>query len=122
MQITHMPQRLARWFVYSSLFALVMLLVAGRIDLPLLNAYLAVMAAVFLVATLFVDPELMRERVRRGQKGEDQARLLVIRILFVAYLAIALLDIGRFHWSDTVPPAVQWIALGVGVGAMAWTF
>jgi hypothetical protein len=35
---------------------------------------------------------------------------------------IALLDIGRFHWSDTVPRALQVAPLPVAAGSMAWTF
>ena len=122
MQVTQIPQRLARWFVFSSLLALATLLVAGRIDLPMLNAWLATSAGLFLVASLFVDPELMKERLRRRQGGEDPRRLLLLRVLFVAFLGIALLDIGRFHWSDTVPRVLQVIALLVTAAAMAWTF
>jgi protein-S-isoprenylcysteine O-methyltransferase Ste14 len=121
-RVTQLPQRFARWFVFTGIFALAMFVVAGRLDLPMLNAYVAATAALFLAATPFVDPALMKERTRRGQKGEDPGRLLLIRVLFAGFLLVALLDIGRFHWSDTVPRALQVAALLVAAGAMAWTF
>ena len=83
--VSHIPQRLGRWFVFTSISALVFYVVAGRFDLPMLNAYVGVLAATFLVASLFVDPDLMRERLRRGQTGADPRRLAVIRLLFVAF-------------------------------------
>jgi protein-S-isoprenylcysteine O-methyltransferase Ste14 len=122
LHVSHVPQRLGRWFVFTSISALVFYVVAGRFDLPMLNAYLGVLAATFLVASFFVDPDLMRERLRRGQTGADPRRLAVIRLLFVAFVLIALFDIGRFHWSDTVPRALQVAALLVAAAGMAWTF
>jgi protein-S-isoprenylcysteine O-methyltransferase Ste14 len=121
-RVAQLPQRLARWLLFTSIFALAMYVVAGRLDLPMLNAYVAATAALFLVATLFVDPELLKERTRRGQKGEDPLRLALIRVLFAAFLLVALLDIGRFHWSDTVPRVLQLASLLVATAAMAWTF
>ena len=119
---SHVPQRLGRWFVFTSVSALVFYVVAGRFDLPMLNAYFGVLAAIFLVASFFVDPDLMRERLRRGQTGADPRRLAVLRVLFVAFVLIALFDIGRFHWSDTVPRSLQVAALLVAAAGMAWTF
>lgn len=121
-RVSHIPQRLTRWFVFTSLFALAFFAVSGRFDLPMLNAYLAMSAGIFLVATMFVDPELMRERLRRGQAGEDPRRLALIRVLFFAFLLVALLDIGRFHWSDTVPRSLQVASLLAVAGSMTWTF
>lgn len=122
LHVSHLPQRLGRWFVFTAASALVFYVVAGRVDLPMLNAYVGVLAATFLVASLFVDPDLMRERMRRGQTGADQGRLAVIRLIFGAFVLIALLDIGRFHWSDSVPRALQVTALLVAAFGMAWTF
>lgn len=121
-RVSHVPQRLARWFVFMSLLALATFGVAGRLDLPTLNAYVAMIAGFFLAATLLVDPDLMKERTRRGQTGADPLRLALIRLLFLAFLVLALLDIGRFHWSDTVPVALQVASLLAVAGALAWTF
>ena len=108
--------------MFTSVSALVFYVVAGRLDLPMLNAYVGMLAALFLVASLFVDPDLMRERMRRGQTGADPRRLALLRVLFVAFVLVALLDIGRFHWSDSVPRPLQVTALLVATAGMAWTF
>lgn len=104
--------RLARWLVATAVFAALVVGIAGRLDLVMLNAYLGMCAALLLVMTLVVDPELVGERLRGGQKGEDPGRLLAIRILCLITFVVALLDIGRLHLSDSVPRTVQAVALG----------
>ena len=104
----------------TTVLTAVMLAVAGRTDRVMLDAYLGMCALVLLVATLVVDPDLVRERLRGGARGEDPTRLLFIRLLFLATFAVALLDIGRFHWSDSVPPAVGVVALAATGAAFAW--
>lgn len=115
-----MPQRLARWLLFSALLATFALGVAGRSNLPMLNAFVTMCSLVALLAALRIDAGLARERLRRGQIGEDPVRLAFIRVLFLALFVIALLDIGRFHWSDSVPRALQLAALGLAAAAFAW--
>lgn len=117
-----LPGRLGRWLVFMSLFAIAVFAAAGRLDLPMLNLYVGATAALFLVASLFVDPGLLKERTRRGQKGADPVRLALLKGVYFACMLTALLDVGRFHWSDTVPRGLQVAALVTAVGAMAWTF
>jgi protein-S-isoprenylcysteine O-methyltransferase Ste14 len=119
--VTHLPQRLARWLVFTVLITGVALALAGRADLPMLVAFLAVGAGLMLVATLVIDPDLARERFRRGQTGEDSARLLAIRLLFPVVFVYAVLDIGRLHWTDVVPVPVQIGALAGFALALLWT-
>jgi protein-S-isoprenylcysteine O-methyltransferase Ste14 len=120
--LTHLPARLLRWLLGSTLMAVFALGLAGRGDLPMVNAFLVACAAILLVAVLVIDPELARERLRRGQKGADPLRLLAIRLLFMTLFVVALLDVGRMHWSDTVPHGLQVAALAAFAGAMLWTF
>jgi protein-S-isoprenylcysteine O-methyltransferase Ste14 len=89
---------------------------AGRWDLPMFWAYLGVFSVPLLVAALTVyDPDLAKERLRPGPGGKDW--LFVVGRLFVpAHLAVAGLDVGRFHWSDTVPFGAQLAGL-VGFAA-----
>lgn len=119
-QVTQLPQRLARWVVFVAVLLAIALSLAGRRDLPLLNAFLAVSAALMLIGVLIMDPDLARERWRRGQTGEDPARLALIRLLFLGLFVFALLDIGRLHWSDAVPPGVQMGALVLFTLAFLW--
>lgn len=47
---------------------------------------------------------------------------LVLAPFLIGALVVAGLDVGRFHWSDTVPLAVQLAALtGFGLG-LAWGY
>ena len=114
----HLPQRLGRWLVFAALLTLLSLGIAGRVDLPMLNAFVGVCAALMLVAVLIIDPGLARERWRRGQTGEDPGRLLAIRLVFLALFVFSLLDVGRLHWSDRVPASLQ--ALGLLAFALAF--
>lgn len=119
-RIDHIPRRLSRWLVFSVLLASLALGIAGRRDLPMLNAFVAMLALVGLLAALWIDAGLARERFRRGQTGEDPVRLALIRGLFLSMFVVALLDIGRFHWSDAVPRLLQLVALGVAAAAFTW--
>ncbi len=88
---------------------------AGRWDLPMFWAYLGVWMAQFLIASFVADPSLAKERLRPGPGGKDYLTLFVVTPLWLGQHAIAGLDVGRFHWSDRVPLAVQ----GIGLVAMA---
>jgi protein-S-isoprenylcysteine O-methyltransferase Ste14 len=84
---------------------------AGRWDLPWFWAYLGVWAAAALVGPAVVDPTLLKERARPGPGGRDYLTVVVITPVWVGQHVVAGLDVGRFHWSDTVPPVVQGVAL-----------
>ena len=116
----HLPQRLGRRLLFAALLTLFTLGVAGRADLPMLNAFVGVCAALMLVAVLIIDPEVLRERLRRGQTGEDPGRLLALRLVFLAHFGFALLDVGRLHWSDRVPAPLQAPALLAFTLAFLW--
>ena len=112
--------RTTRGLVVSAILASFMLGVAGRLDLPMLNAFVAVCVTVTMVAVFVIDPELARERLRRGQRGEDPVRLALIRGLLATTLALALLDIGRLHWSDSVPRGLQLVGLVAAPASFTW--
>jgi protein-S-isoprenylcysteine O-methyltransferase Ste14 len=96
---------------------------AGRWDLPLYWAYLGVWTAMMLVGSLVVDPTLIRERIRPGPGGKDYATAALFTPIWLGQCAVAGLDVGRFHWSDTVPVDLQVIALllmAAGVVVVVW--
>lgn len=96
--------------------------VAGRTDLPLLWAYAAVVAVLVQVAVLTIDPVVTRDRLRRqGGPGQDPRRLLAIRLSILTLHVLALLDVGRLHWSDTVPVSVRIAALAIVAAAARFT-
>ena len=84
-------------------------------------AYLGVWLAQFLVGIFVADPTLAKERLRPGPGGKDYLTLVVVTPLWLGQHALAGLDVGRFHWSDGVPLAVQFIGLTAMAAAMAVT-
>lgn len=98
---------------------------AGRWDLPFFWAYIAVAGAAGLHVALTADPDLIRERFRPGPGGRDNLALLrLFAFLFYGgHSVLAGLDVGRYHWSDTIPPLVQGIGLFgmvAAVGVIRW--
>lgn len=92
---------------------------AGTVALATYWVYLAIFAAIFAASLLWLDPDLARERMRPGGKKPPLALRLFSGVLFVHWI-IAGLDHGRFHWSDTVPRALQWTALIALAAAFAF--
>jgi protein-S-isoprenylcysteine O-methyltransferase Ste14 len=109
---------------FLAFFGAILFGCAGRWDLPMYWAYLGVWATAAVVATFLVDPTLIRERIHPGPGGEDQATAILLAPLWLGQCVIAALDVGRYHWSDTVPIAVQGIALlamAAGVAVVVWS-
>src|SRR5262245_25824297 len=106
---------MSRLVVLSFLGGFAMLLIlgallfgcAGRWDLPMFWAYLGIWAAGLLVGMFVVDPGMVRERIRPGPGGRDYVTVYVFLPVLLGQLVVAALDVGRFHWSDRVPPIVQ---------------
>jgi protein-S-isoprenylcysteine O-methyltransferase Ste14 len=105
--------------VFLALIGAILFGCAGRWDLPWFWAYLGVWAVATVVATPLVDPGLIRERIRPGPGGEDFAIGYAVIPFWVGQYVIAGLDVGRFHWSDTVPLAVQVVASAMMAAATA---
>lgn len=99
---------------------------AGRWDLPMFWAYLGIMFAVsviYLARFWRSGLDLIKERMQPGPGEQDHISVAVICITLTAQWVIAGLDVGRFHWSDQVSPALQIAGLlgyAAGVGLMAW--
>ena len=90
---------------------------AGRVDLPFFWAYLIVCVVCFTVATFTIEPDLFRERIRPG--GQPlKLRYYALLLPVVIHWIIAGLDVGRLHWSDTVPLALQTLALVIFTGGL----
>jgi protein-S-isoprenylcysteine O-methyltransferase Ste14 len=106
---------MSRWqYGLSSLIILVLMMgslfgSAGRWDLPMFWAYTGIWLVVLGVAVSTLDLDLMRERVRPGAGSQDNLKLLrrLGFVLFMGQFALAGLDAGRYHWSDTVPLGLQ---------------
>jgi protein-S-isoprenylcysteine O-methyltransferase Ste14 len=104
---------------FLALIGAILLGCAGRWDLPFFWAYLGIWTAGVLAAAFVADPTLMKERLRPGPGGKDYLVLAVVTPLWLGQHAVAGLDVGRFHWSDTVPLAVQVLGLLATAAAFA---
>lgn len=105
-------------FGFCAVIGLLLFGCAGRFDLPFFWAYLLVCAACFTVATLTIEPDLFRERIRPG--GQPlKLRYYALLVPPMVHWSIAGLDVGRFHWSDSVAPALQTVALAIFASALA---
>jgi len=96
-------------------------LLAGHWDLPTVWALIGVYVGFLLVAWLTIfrkDPDLLRERQQSGPgaKRWDRIWLTIYSMFLLSTLVVAILDVGRFHWSDTVPIWLQ-VAGFVGFAA-----
>jgi protein-S-isoprenylcysteine O-methyltransferase Ste14 len=110
-----MGTRLLWWLALVTVFAAV----ARGVDLPRFWVFSAIWCAFALYASLAADPTLFKERLKPAAPTVDRGALRAIRLLAVASITIALLDVDRYHWSDTVAPAIRVAAMAVFATAMA---
>jgi protein-S-isoprenylcysteine O-methyltransferase Ste14 len=103
--------RVARWAAISTVFAAAFVLIAGRWDLPWMWVLLAVFSAIIGFAFFVLDPDLRRERFRPGGPSADPVALVFMRLLSLGTMIVALLDVGRFHWSDGLPTWLHVVGL-----------
>jgi protein-S-isoprenylcysteine O-methyltransferase Ste14 len=108
--------------IFLFLTAVALFASAGTIAIPAFWIYLAIFAAVFVSAFLWLEPDLLRERMRPGGQRPPLALRLFSGVLFLHWIVVGL-DRGRFHWSDNVPPSLQAVgllALIAGYGLAFW--
>lgn len=112
--------KVPRWIAVSGVYGAILAALAGRLDLPFLWAYWGVGALGALALILTIDPDLAQERRRPGPGGVDRHRRFFFGFFFLAHLVIGVLDLGRFHWSDTVPAATRIAGLAGYAAALGW--
>ena len=113
--------------VFEAVIAAVLFGSAGRVDLPWFWVLIAVHAVGMLVMVGGIGPELTRERLSPapgGPAGKEYLFRIGGTVLILMHLAIAGIDVGRFHWSEPPPVMLRVIALaayvaGLGLGAWA---
>ncbi|MFQ6101054.1 MAG: methyltransferase family protein [Anaerolineae bacterium] len=114
-----------RWIVLTILVSAVLFGAAGRCDLPIFWAFVVAHSGSHLALTLIVfrsNLDLLEERQRPGEgaKTWDRVLLSIYIVVAMAILVVAGLDVGRFHWSDTVPLWLQVVGLAVFVISFAF--
>ena len=107
---------------FDAVLGAVLFVSAGTLAVPMFWLYLAVLTILSLLAVVLVyrrSPDLIKERLHPGEGDRDKAFMGAALPLFVLHLAIAGVDVGRTHWSSSVPLALQVAAL-VGYAAGMW--
>ena len=111
------------WYLVPSLaIGGVLFSSAGRFDVPAVWwAYLGLWLLVSVVGALSADPGLVQERLRPGPGARESLPLaaLIAGALTAGHFAIAGFDVGRFHWSDSVPAELEWAGLAVLAASLA---
>jgi protein-S-isoprenylcysteine O-methyltransferase Ste14 len=107
---------LASGLVWMALIGLILFGCAGRWDVPAFWAYLGVFVAftgVWVIMQFMgrIDPGLVKERLRPGPGAQGFTTGLAILLLWLGQYVVAGLDVGRYHWTDNVPLAVQVVGL-----------
>jgi protein-S-isoprenylcysteine O-methyltransferase Ste14 len=103
---------------------------AGRWDLPLIWAYLGGFVVISLVSALLLywrSPDLLKLRTGLRMGRSEVPDLLFRGALaagFLTHVVLAGVDVGRFHWSGSIPLPVQLVGLigflaGIGLGTWA---
>lgn len=105
--------------VTTILYGLILFGCAGRFDLPVYWVYLAIMVLVSFVGFAVIDPDLIRERSKPGPGGKDFLTVYLGKSVLTLHFVLSPLDVGRFHFSDTIPVWIQWTGLlgfAIGIG------
>ena len=96
---------------------------AGRLDLPFLWAPVGVYVVFMTINVFLMDPDLLQERLHPGPGGKDRSERAFLIPIIVGQWIVAGLDVGRFHWSDTVPKSLQVVSLtgfALGLCLVVW--
>ena len=112
--------------VYLVAMAAVLFGAAGTFAVPMFWVYLALFAVLCVAASAAVyllSPDLVKERVRPGEGEQDRVTARALNLLVFAQLLLAGLDVGRLHWSATVPLPLQILGLaGFAMGMRLTTW
>ena len=112
-------RRVLRALLASALIFNVILVLGDWTPVPSLWAWAALAAAMPLVSVLLVGGETLRERWKNKGRSIDPIRLRVVQAGQLAMNVVGPLDVGRLHWTDTVPVWSRFAALAVAAGGFA---
>lgn len=100
---------------YIAFFFVIFFAAAGTIDIPFAWIALGCYAAISIINFFLVDPELISERLQMGGKGVNHIDRVLASVsyafIYPLTLIVAGLDVGRYHWTQSVPFLIQSFAL-----------
>jgi protein-S-isoprenylcysteine O-methyltransferase Ste14 len=106
-------RRLLHWAFSAAVLATILLGGAGLKGVVKLWPYWAVYVGLRFVELIFTPACLNQERRTPGPGGIDPGTRLLASTLFVAAVALAALDSGRFHLTEAVPEWIRFAALAL---------
>ena len=110
MSNTHLSaRRLARWFLINLFIAATLCALTGRYRDPWLWTYIATIAAIGLLPTIWLDDDLAKERFNPPEPGADRRPLAAIRFIVLVHIVVSCLDL-RWQISQ-VPDSVRLLGL-----------
>ena len=112
-----------RVFVFEVLLATIFVSAAGTWDVPWFWAMLAVHALMVSSMFIMMSPELRAERLHPGPGGTDRAFRFLAMPFILGHIAVAGLDVGRYHWSGELPTWLHLTGLAgyiLGLGLSGW--
>ncbi len=108
--------------IFLLLTAAVLFGFAGTLALPGFWIYFATIVVFSVLMLALLPADLIQERMRPAGK-RTPARLQLVSLVVFGHWALAGLDHGRFHWSDSVPVWLQGLGLVMcvaGWGLFFW--
>jgi protein-S-isoprenylcysteine O-methyltransferase Ste14 len=115
----HIFRTFLRWLVLTAFLASGLLLTAGTTRLPMLNAYIIVLAPSLLIMMLAIAPQIARDRGPTNDEKRDIRARLALVALFLLTIFAATLDVARLHLSNDVPDVLSVIAVVMFIAASA---
>ncbi len=111
--------RLIRWVSANTLLAGISFACAGGLNQPTLRLYLFAFGLMDFIGILVINPALARERSQPASGGADPAVRPLASVLFLATVAVAAFDVGRFHWTYPFPKPIHVAAFVIFLAADA---
>jgi protein-S-isoprenylcysteine O-methyltransferase Ste14 len=108
-------QPLLRWLISALVLAGILVACAGTLRYPMGWLYLAAYWGLSLPYALIVEESLDAERRKPGPGAMDSVSRPAATFLFLATVAVAALDAGRFHWSGSISWTIQLTSLFVSM-------
>lgn len=100
------------------------LLLGAWAPVPSLWLWAALAALVPAGTVLLVDPATLRDRRRSRRRGIDTARMRLAQGGQTVMYIVGPLDVGRLHWTDSVPEPLRYAAfpvLAAGLALVTWS-
>ena len=117
--LSDLLKTLARWGAITLAIAVLLFFAAGTTHIFAIRVYIAIFSFFQLVAMLFVDPGLARERSQPSVSGTQSSLRFASGFLFLVTLTVSAFDVGHVHLGGGMHPGEQICSFVLFVAAMS---